>query len=246
MSKRPYPGNLDVLWFEPTASGSWTAWGWNGGSEAATNAVGWIRSHLADDTVFSENPRIQSQAPIEPAVWTAPTRLNRGLLDDHPLQIVLGNEPRSSALFTTLENAGWGVAPFISRLSEGDHSASAEVGLQELLRALVGKTLVLMPGTVAQTGTGPTAGGPTFPWDCECTLSYGTKVCGPWVPSTPASVPATGGGLTCHWERACTTPWRTLGDYFLSCIGCTDSGNELSTEYTRTTVPPGEPCVPPP
>jgi len=238
-----YPGNLDVLWFEPTATGSWSAWGWNGSSGAETNAIGWIRSRLGDDSVFSENPRLQSPAPSEPATWTAPAHLMRGLLEDHPLQLVLGDEPRSSDLFATLEQAGWGVAPVISRLSERDHGASTGVNLQELLRALVGKTLVLVPGTVAQTGTGPTAGGPTFPWDCECTLSYGTPVYGPWV--FLYSVPAMGGGLTCHYERTVTTPWRTIGDYFLSCIGCTDSGSEITTQPGRTTVT-GPPCVPPP
>ena len=240
------PGNLDVLLFEASANGTWIAWSWNGAG-TATNAIGWIRSHVVDDTVFSENPRIQSHAPVEPATWTAPTRLTRGLLESHPLQLVLGDEPRTSELFDTLEQAGWGVAPIISRLSEGDHSPNADVSLQQLLVALVGKTLELMPGTIAQTGTAPTAGGPIFPWDCSCITSYGVPKLGPWLPSSPPSLPATGGTL-CWWERTYKTRWRSSGDYSLSCWNCTGTGtiDSWPPMYTSTNVLLGEPCVAPP
>ena len=186
-------------------------------------------------------------ADAEPATWTAPTRLTRGLLESHPLQLVLGDEPRTSELFDTLEQAGWGVAPIISRLSEGDHSPNADVSLQQLLVALVGKTLELMPGTIAQTGTAPTAGGPIFPWDCSCITSYGVPKLGPWLPSSPPSLPATGGTL-CWWERTYKTRWRSSGDYSLSCWNCTGTGtiDSWPPMYTSTNVLLGEPCVAPP
>ncbi len=242
-----YPGNLDVLWFEPDGTGTWSAWGWNE-PETLTNAVGWIRAHLEDDTVFSENPRIQSLAPTEPGSWLGPVRLSRGLLEDHPLQLVLGEAPRSSQLFETLEQAGWGVAPVISRLSEADYApgASAGVSLQQLLWALGGKTLALVPGTIAQVGSAPTVAGPDFPWDCSCTTAFGLPSCGPWVPSNPPASHGQSGGTVCHWQRTCTTPWRTSGDFFLSCIDCRDTGTYSVVEYERTTEPPGAPCVPPP
>lgn len=80
-------------------------------------------------------------------------------------------------------------------------------------------------------------------WPCSCTTTTGATTCGAWVFSF--SVPATGGGLTCHYTRTCTTPWTRTGRWWY-CWSCAGSGTSTTTQTGRTTVPPGDPCVPPP
>ncbi len=80
-------------------------------------------------------------------------------------------------------------------------------------------------------------------WPCSCTTTTGATTCGAWVFSF--SVPATGGGLTCHYTRTCTTPWTRTGRWWY-CGSCAGSGTSTTTQTGRNTVLPGEPCSPPP
>jgi hypothetical protein len=131
-------GNLNILWFELTADGTWSAWGWDEG-ESSHNTIGWIRTHLSDESVFEDNPRVAASAPSEPEAWIEPIRLKRGLLESHPLQVILGEQPRSAQMFSTLEQVGWGVAPLVSVMSEEDVVASDSISMQQLLTAVAAR-----------------------------------------------------------------------------------------------------------
>jgi hypothetical protein len=239
------PGHLNMLWFEARQEGIWDAWGWSPG-EPASSAIAWVRSHLADDSLLSENPRLRSQARCEAADRSAPVRLRRGLLEDDPLQQLLGAEPRTQNMFDTMEQAGWAVAPELSELSEGDYNGIQAGSLQRLLRAIEGRTLNLMPDLNPQkVGVVPTDG-IDFPWDCSCATSYGSRICGPWVPSTPDITLTGNGQQNCHWERTCSTLVRSVGDYSITCVGCTGTYAYDELETQRVTQALGSQCVPPP
>jgi hypothetical protein len=226
-------GNLETVWFEQDESGDWIASSWYG-SGTAPNALGWIRGHFADLEIFAINPSLDAQAP-EPVIdeetllvldgdWLAPTAIDGGLLADDPLQLWMGDGPRTPEMFAMLALNGWPVAPELSPLCShhgGDCEASSEeITLQQLLDALTVRTLLYMPGTTKMVGEIDAMGTMPVAW-CACEHLKGQVIpnscANVWVPwrKDPMAIP--------DWEMEyrlkCKFAWQDVGQK-VSCFSC--------------------------
>ncbi len=226
-------GNLETVWFEQDENGDWLTSSW-AGSGTAPNALGWIRGHFADSEILLSSMNLQAQAPEiifdeETLVavygdWVAPTALDGGLLEDDPLQLLLGDGPRTPEMFAMMSFNGWPVAPELSPLCShhGDdcETSSEEVTLQQLLDALVAQTQSLMPGR-ANTIVGeidPSAAD-IASWWCECFKRASGTTCVPGPSTTTAA--QVGGGWHIRWPtNLCTTHYRRSGDWPVVCNSC--------------------------
>jgi hypothetical protein len=238
-------GNLETIWFEQDENGDWLASSWSG-SGTATNALGWVRSHFADPEIFSLNLNLHTQAPeltfaeetlaVSYGDWVAPIALDGGLLENDPLQLLLGDGPRTLEMFQMLAYNGWPVAPELSPLCSAHHgdncgSGSDETTLHQLLVALAAETPSLMDGLAANEGDTS-----IFDYFCWCTKELGPLMCDPiWhkvLNQNPIDVGHLGYNVT--WEKNCMQHWRKWGDHFYICTDCTDDGWERSTKTQQT------------
>ena len=225
-------GNLETVWFEQDDNGDWLTSSW-AGSGTALNALGWIRGHFADSAIFNASPNLQTQAPgstfdeetqVWDGNWLAPTVLDGGLLEDDPLQLLLGDGPRTAEMFEMMAYNGWPVAPEISPLCShhaGDcDGGSEETTLQQLIDGLTDTIQTIIPNT---TMVG------------EINLSYVMSALNPWCPCIKITwrIPGTCTGWNVRdnganwsqtngyrWTRTCNYAWKWVGKNDI-CNDCT-------------------------
>lgn len=229
-------GNLETVWFEQDETGDWVSSSWSG-SGTASNALGWIRGHFAEVAIFDAIPNLQTQSP-EPVFdeetqmfdgnWLAPTTLDGGLLEDDPLQLFLGDAPRTPEMFEMMSNNGWPVAPELSPLCShhgGDcETSSEEITLQEFLDALAAKIQSTMPGTTTIVGDMDASQYPMPDGWCSCTNSTSVK-CGIVVRNTGTNSQ----GYWKYKDKSCVTHHRKSGDYPISCWSCINEWDDPAT-----------------
>jgi len=248
-------GNLETVWFEQNEDGDWLASSWSG-SGMATNALGWIRGNLDDHEIFDVCSNLLTQAPtpifdeetqtFSYGDWVAPTALDGGLLADDPLQLLLGDGPRTLEMFEMLANNGWPVAPELSPLCShhgGDcEGGSEEPTLQQLLNALAAKIQSTMPETTIVGEMDPSAIG-LISMSCWCQTNYN----GPIVCSyKKTSERTTSYGQRNYWyDLVCEQRWDQWGErWYTNCGDCEDQGwLEVSRQRgaLHLTTQPGEP-----
>lgn len=248
-------GNLETIWFEQNEAGNWLASSWSG-SGTAPNALGWIRGHFEDLSIFNATPSLQEQAPelifdegtqeLLAGNWSAPTALDGGLLESDPLQLLLGDVPRTPEMFAMMSLNGWPVAPELSSLCShhgGDcETNNEEITLQQLLNALAAKIQFTMPETTIVGEMDPSAIG-VISMSCWCQINYnGPIICS--YKKTSES-PIIGGGKHYWFDIVCRQRWDQWGEYWYT--NCGDCGDQGWKEVSRirgalqVDTQPGEP-----
>ena len=238
-------GNLETVWFEQDDNGDWLTSSW-AGSGTALNALGWIRGHFADSAIFNASPNLQTQAPgstfdeethVSDGNWGAPTAIDAGLLADDPLQLFLGDEPRTPEMFAMLSLNGWSVAPELSELSAhhgGTGGGAEEVDLlQQLLNRLVAKTESYMPEIILKVGEISPSANDLYCW---CTRKYERTVCALKWENKGHSLNIGGGRHRVYWEKPCWQHWKNWGEHFWGCSTCTEEGWEPVTPKRYETI----------
>lgn len=245
--------NVGIIWHEVHQDGSFAAWAWN--HDDLGLAAKWIRESYADDVIFIHDPDVvDAISYVEGIQAIAPKWFLYGLFADDPFQIALANATDPAALAQLLSDIGYPAAPEYSVIAAAAASGGGAVGIggrvpvecieaaggsEELamLHELQRRTLLI----IDEGMTPEQAAAGNCSWPCTCVTEWGSCTpTGSWT-ALP-SIPLSGGGTNCRWQRTSTYSWSKAGETWLLCNDCAANGTVNRCDKASDIILPGATC----
>lgn len=219
----------------------WTTWGWDHNDPGL--ATLWVRQYLDDDSALSLDMELADlAASSDEESVEQPIEMVSGLFWSDPLLDAVAGSTDPEASLEFLIEQGHEAAPVMSPLAAStvDCGPTNVGGVEAMLTLLAVQTETTYFGIAATSSSNCTLA-------ClPCMRTQGPTTCGGWI--FDYSVPAAGGGLTCHYYKDCSYTLTWTGEKRKLLGGCKSCGRTDLHSFRQTgrnSVGQAQPCSPP-